>query len=128
MERARGLSLEGEQLIDSKHYAVDSIRPKCHELQHLCEQFVAEVGRRRELLSKSLELHHLLEAVRPPHHPAWQAPSPPTTVPHRPQTPRGWVLPHGPQFPLTTVPVACSPEFPAPTDGWFFQGPKPACG
>ncbi|XP_044937203.1 guanine nucleotide exchange factor DBS isoform X1 [Mustela putorius furo] len=62
VERARGLSLEGEQLIDSKHYAVDSIRPKCHELQHLCEQFVAEVERRRELLSKSLELHHLLEA------------------------------------------------------------------
>ncbi|XP_047576414.1 guanine nucleotide exchange factor DBS isoform X3 [Lutra lutra] len=62
VERARGLSLEGEQLIDSKHYAVDSIRPKCHELRHLCEQLTAEVERRRELLSKSLELHHLLEA------------------------------------------------------------------
>lgn len=99
MERARGLSLEGEQLIDSKHYAVDSIRPKCHELQHLCEQFVAEVERRRELLSKSLELHHLLEAVRPPPpphvagsipadhspplttDPVWLGPSPWTTVP-----------------------------------------------
>uniref|UniRef100_A0A452V7B6 MCF.2 cell line derived transforming sequence like n=1 Tax=Ursus maritimus TaxID=29073 RepID=A0A452V7B6_URSMA len=60
--RARALSLEGEKLIDSKHYAVDSIRPKCHELQHLCDQFAAEVERRRGLLGKSLELHSLLEA------------------------------------------------------------------
>lgn len=65
MERARALSLQGEQLIDDKHYAVDSIRPKCHELRHLCDQFVAEVGRRRGLLGKSLELHGLLEAVGP---------------------------------------------------------------
>lgn len=65
VERARTLSLEGEQLIDNKHYAVDSIRPKCHELQHLCDQFVAEVGQRRGLLHKSLELHGLLEAVGP---------------------------------------------------------------
>ncbi|XP_073068434.1 guanine nucleotide exchange factor DBS isoform X6 [Manis javanica] len=62
VERARALSLQGEQLIDDKHYAVDSIRPKCHELRHLCDQFVAEVGRRRGLLGKSLELHGLLEA------------------------------------------------------------------
>lgn len=66
VERARALSLEGEKLIDSKHYAVDSIRPKCHELQHLCDQFAAEVERRRGLLGKSLELHSLLEAVSPP--------------------------------------------------------------
>lgn len=65
VERARALSLEGEKLIDSKHYAVDSIRPKCHELQHLCDQFAAEVERRRGLLGKSLELHSLLEAVSP---------------------------------------------------------------
>ncbi|XP_072832670.1 guanine nucleotide exchange factor DBS isoform X2 [Vicugna pacos] len=60
--RARALSLEGEQLISHKHYAVDSIRPKCHELGHLCDQFAADVGRRRALLSQSLELHGLLEA------------------------------------------------------------------
>lgn len=65
LERARALSLEGEQLIENKHYAVDSIRPKCHELQHLCDQFVVEVGQRRGLLNKSLELHGLLEAVGP---------------------------------------------------------------
>ncbi|XP_015423904.1 PREDICTED: guanine nucleotide exchange factor DBS isoform X1 [Myotis davidii] len=62
VERARALSLDGEQLIDNKHYAVDSIRPKCHELQHLCDQLAAEVAQRRGLLNKSLELHGLLEA------------------------------------------------------------------
>ncbi|XP_008581267.1 PREDICTED: guanine nucleotide exchange factor DBS isoform X3 [Galeopterus variegatus] len=61
VQRACALSQEGEQLIDSKHYAVDSILPKCEELRHLCDQFAAEVGRRRGLLSKSLELHGLLE-------------------------------------------------------------------
>lgn len=65
LERARALSLEGEQLIANKHYAVDSIRPKCHELQHLCNQLVVEVGQRKGLLNKSLELHGLLEAVGP---------------------------------------------------------------
>lgn len=83
VERARALSLEGEQLIDNKHYAVDSIRPKCHELQHLCDQFAAEVTQRRGLLNKSLELHGLLEAVGPqpqipmanPLRSMWPAPS-----------------------------------------------------
>ncbi|XP_030668331.1 guanine nucleotide exchange factor DBS [Nomascus leucogenys] len=61
VERARALSLDGEQLIENKHYAVDSIRPKCQELRHLCDQFSAEIARRRGLLSKSLELHRRLE-------------------------------------------------------------------
>lgn len=90
MERARALALEGEKLIDGKHYAVDSIRPKCRELQHLCERSAAEVERRRGLLSKSLELHGLLEAVRPPSPPpapAWPALSPRTAG-------TGWKLAH----------------------------------
>ncbi|XP_045018435.1 guanine nucleotide exchange factor DBS isoform X7 [Bubalus bubalis] len=62
VQRARTLSQEGERLIEHKHYAVDSIRPKCHELRHLCDQFAADVERRRGLLGKSLELHGLLEA------------------------------------------------------------------
>ncbi|XP_038286720.1 guanine nucleotide exchange factor DBS isoform X1 [Canis lupus familiaris] len=37
------------KLIDTKHYAVDSIRPKCHELQYLCDQFAAEVERKRQI-------------------------------------------------------------------------------
>ncbi|XP_077014840.1 guanine nucleotide exchange factor DBS isoform X12 [Tamandua tetradactyla] len=61
VDKARALSLEGTQLIENKHYAVDSIHPKCNELQHLCDQFVAEIGKRRNLLNKSLELHGLLE-------------------------------------------------------------------
>ncbi|XP_023570912.1 guanine nucleotide exchange factor DBS isoform X9 [Octodon degus] len=61
VDRARALALEGEGLIDNKHYAVDSIRPKCEELRHLCDQFSLEVSRRRGLLSKALELHSLLE-------------------------------------------------------------------
>ncbi|XP_011913478.1 PREDICTED: guanine nucleotide exchange factor DBS isoform X12 [Cercocebus atys] len=61
VERARALSLDGEQLIENKHYAVDSIRPKCQELRHLCDQFSADIVRRRGLLSKSLELHRRLE-------------------------------------------------------------------
>ncbi|XP_055282708.1 guanine nucleotide exchange factor DBS isoform X2 [Moschus berezovskii] len=62
VQRARALSREGEQLIEHRHYAVDSIRPKCHELRHLCDQFAADLERRRGLLGKSLELHGLLEA------------------------------------------------------------------
>ncbi|KAM5288583.1 guanine nucleotide exchange factor DBS isoform 2-T2 [Ctenodactylus gundi] len=61
VERAGTLALEGRRLIENKHYAVDSIRPKCEELQHLCDQFASELSRRQALLSKSLELHRLLE-------------------------------------------------------------------
>ncbi|XP_055464475.1 guanine nucleotide exchange factor DBS isoform X7 [Psammomys obesus] len=61
VDRARALSLEGQQLIENKHYAVDSIHPKCEELQHLCDHFAMEITKRRGLLSKSLELHSLLE-------------------------------------------------------------------
>ena len=74
MQRARALSLEGERLIGLKHYAVDSIRPKCHELRQLCEQLAADVGRRRGLLGRSLDLHGLLEAVGPPARPPHPAP------------------------------------------------------
>ncbi|XP_021563764.1 guanine nucleotide exchange factor DBS [Carlito syrichta] len=59
--RAQALCGDGERLIEDKHYAVDSIRPKCEELRHLCDHFSAEVARRRGLLGKSLELHSLLE-------------------------------------------------------------------
>ncbi|XP_037384571.1 guanine nucleotide exchange factor DBS [Talpa occidentalis] len=62
VERALGLAREGERLIDGKHYAVDSIRPKCQELRLLCDRFGADVARRRALLDQSLELHTLLEA------------------------------------------------------------------
>ncbi|XP_020146103.2 guanine nucleotide exchange factor DBS isoform X3 [Microcebus murinus] len=62
VDRARALCLDGERLIEDKHYAVDSILPKCEELRQLCDAFAAEVGRRRGRLGRSLELHGLLEA------------------------------------------------------------------
>nr|XP_051697667.1 guanine nucleotide exchange factor DBS isoform X3 [Oryctolagus cuniculus] len=63
VDRARALALEGGRLIEHRHYAVDSILPKCQELRHLCDQFASEIGRRRALLNKSLELHGLLETT-----------------------------------------------------------------
>ncbi|KAM6146764.1 guanine nucleotide exchange factor DBS isoform 2-T2 [Phoenicopterus ruber ruber] len=59
--KARILASEGDAFIQSNHYAVDSIIPKCSELHHLCDAFTTETERRRNLLNKSLELHGLLE-------------------------------------------------------------------
>ncbi|KAM6385502.1 guanine nucleotide exchange factor DBS isoform 1-T1 [Alca torda] len=59
--KARMLASEGDAFIQSNHYAVDSIIPKCSELHHLCDAFATETERRRNLLNKSLELHDLLE-------------------------------------------------------------------
>ncbi|XP_019385184.1 PREDICTED: guanine nucleotide exchange factor DBS isoform X1 [Crocodylus porosus] len=61
VEKARVLVSEGDRFIQSKHYAVDSILPKCNELQHLCDAFTTETDKRKNLLNKSLELHSLLE-------------------------------------------------------------------
>uniref|UniRef100_A0A6I8P5N0 MCF.2 cell line derived transforming sequence like n=1 Tax=Ornithorhynchus anatinus TaxID=9258 RepID=A0A6I8P5N0_ORNAN len=61
IEKARALCSEATQLIEDKHYAVDSILPKCDELQHLCDDFTNEMEKQKALLSKSLELHGLLE-------------------------------------------------------------------
>jgi len=57
------LASEGDAFIQSNHYAMDSIIPKCSELHHLCDAFTTETERRRNLLNKSLELHGLLEKV-----------------------------------------------------------------
>ncbi|KAM6290661.1 guanine nucleotide exchange factor DBS isoform 1-T1 [Porphyrio hochstetteri] len=59
--KARMLASEGDAFIQSNHYAMDSIIPKCGELHHLCDAFTTETERRRNLLNKSLELHGLLE-------------------------------------------------------------------
>lgn len=62
LERAATLSREGEGLIRGQHYAVDSVQPKCQELQKLCDWLSSELDRRHGLLSQSLQLHTLLEA------------------------------------------------------------------
>uniref|UniRef100_A0A8C5TFJ9 MCF.2 cell line derived transforming sequence like n=1 Tax=Malurus cyaneus samueli TaxID=2593467 RepID=A0A8C5TFJ9_9PASS len=59
--KARMLASERDAFIQSNHYAVDSIIPKCSELHHLCDAFTSETERRRNHLNKSLELHDLLE-------------------------------------------------------------------
>ncbi|XP_066032842.1 guanine nucleotide exchange factor DBS isoform X4 [Chamaea fasciata] len=59
--KARMLASERDAFIQSNHYAVDSIIPKCSELHHLCDALTTETERRRNLLNKSLELHDLLE-------------------------------------------------------------------
>ncbi|XP_066435785.1 guanine nucleotide exchange factor DBS isoform X4 [Eleutherodactylus coqui] len=61
IQTAQALAREGDHLILSNHYAVDSILPKCNELHHLCGDISSQIQQRRELLHKSLELHRRLE-------------------------------------------------------------------
>lgn len=63
MEKAQTLALHGEQLIQNNHYAVDSIRPKCVELRHICDDFTNETKKKYDILGKSLELHKQLDKV-----------------------------------------------------------------
>uniref|UniRef100_A0A3P8ZSB4 MCF.2 cell line derived transforming sequence-like 2 n=1 Tax=Esox lucius TaxID=8010 RepID=A0A3P8ZSB4_ESOLU len=50
-------ALHGDQLIQSNHYAVDSIRPKCVELRRICDNFANEARKKHDILSKSLQIH-----------------------------------------------------------------------
>ncbi|XP_069493259.1 guanine nucleotide exchange factor DBS isoform X3 [Ambystoma mexicanum] len=61
LERAKALAAEGDQFIQSNHYAVDSILPKCDELHHLCDELAEQTEKKRHMLNKSLELHQFLE-------------------------------------------------------------------
>ncbi|CAI9554823.1 unnamed protein product [Staurois parvus] len=61
IQTAQALAREGDHLILSNHYAVDSILPKCNELHHLCGSISSHIQQRREYLYKSLELHRRLE-------------------------------------------------------------------
>ncbi|XP_075859723.1 putative guanine nucleotide exchange factor MCF2L2 isoform X1 [Microcebus murinus] len=63
LEKAQLLALVGDQLIQSHHYAVDFIRPRCMELRHLCDDFINENKKRYDILGKSLELHRQLDKV-----------------------------------------------------------------
>ncbi|XP_045395729.1 probable guanine nucleotide exchange factor MCF2L2 [Lemur catta] len=63
LEKAQLLALVGDQLIQSHHYAVDSIRPRCMELRHLCDDFINENKKKNDILGKSLELHKQLDKV-----------------------------------------------------------------
>ncbi|XP_043926586.1 guanine nucleotide exchange factor DBS-like isoform X2 [Protopterus annectens] len=61
LEQAQQLSVNGDQLIQSNHYAVDSILPKCIELRRICADFTNENKKKYDLLGKSLELHRQLD-------------------------------------------------------------------
>ncbi|XP_067594279.1 probable guanine nucleotide exchange factor MCF2L2 isoform X4 [Pseudorca crassidens] len=63
LEKAQLLAVIGDQLIQSHHYAVDSIRPQCAELRHLCDDFINENKKKHDILEKSLELHRQLDKV-----------------------------------------------------------------
>ncbi|XP_039098262.1 probable guanine nucleotide exchange factor MCF2L2, partial [Hyaena hyaena] len=63
LEKAQLLAIIGDQLIQSHHYAADSIRPRCVELRHLCDDFINENKKKYDILEKSLELHRQLDKV-----------------------------------------------------------------
>lgn len=100
VQRAEALAQEGERLISMKHYAVDSILPKCQELRAGCDHCQAELGHRQALLGQSLELHGLLEAVGRscPGHSPLTLTGPRSPPPSHPIPPP----------PLCTWPVACT--------------------
>nr|XP_033813478.1 probable guanine nucleotide exchange factor MCF2L2 [Geotrypetes seraphini] len=57
LDKSQLQALHGDQLIQSNHYAVDSIRPKCIELRRICDDFTNETKKKYDILRKSLELH-----------------------------------------------------------------------
>ncbi|XP_047192828.1 guanine nucleotide exchange factor DBS isoform X6 [Scophthalmus maximus] len=63
LEKAQLHALHGDQLIQSNHYAVDSIRPKCVELRRICDDFSNEAKKKTDVLSKSLEIHMGIKKV-----------------------------------------------------------------
>ncbi|KAM6962562.1 guanine nucleotide exchange factor DBS [Aplochiton taeniatus] len=63
LEKAQLHAQHGDQLIQSNHYAVDSIRPKCLELRRVCDDFTNEAKRKSDILSKSLQIHRGIDKV-----------------------------------------------------------------
>lgn len=63
VEKAQLHALHGDQLIQSNHYAVDSIRPKCVELRRVCDDFSNEAKKKTDILSKSLQIHLGIDKV-----------------------------------------------------------------
>ncbi|MBN3315146.1 MCF2L factor, partial [Atractosteus spatula] len=61
LDLAKDLASQGDLLIQSNHYAVDSILPKCSELRSVTEELAAEMKMKKIRLHKSMELHQTLE-------------------------------------------------------------------
>ncbi|XP_038672416.1 guanine nucleotide exchange factor DBS isoform X11 [Scyliorhinus canicula] len=64
LEKAQLLAVRGDQLIQSNHYAIDSIRPKCNELRRICDDFINEMKKKHGVLGKSLEVHKQLDSAK----------------------------------------------------------------
>lgn len=63
LEKAQLHAQHGDQLIQSNHYAVDSIRPKCVELRRICDDFSNEARKKQDILTKSLDIHKRIDEV-----------------------------------------------------------------
>ncbi|XP_076134021.1 guanine nucleotide exchange factor DBS isoform X7 [Alosa pseudoharengus] len=63
LEKAQRHASYGDQLIQSNHYAVDSIRPKCVELRRIRDDYNNEAKKKYDVLSKSLEIHKGIDKV-----------------------------------------------------------------
>ncbi|XP_054626261.1 guanine nucleotide exchange factor DBS isoform X3 [Dunckerocampus dactyliophorus] len=61
LDYALSLASEGDSLIESSHYAEDSIRPKCSELRGVCEEISSTLRTKKNFLLTAMELHHALE-------------------------------------------------------------------
>ncbi|XP_019620399.1 PREDICTED: guanine nucleotide exchange factor DBS-like isoform X2 [Branchiostoma belcheri] len=60
-DKARRLVARGDELIGENHYAVDSIRPKCREMQLVCDDFTVAMAKRIDLLNRSHDLQQRLD-------------------------------------------------------------------
>ncbi|KAJ8374288.1 hypothetical protein SKAU_G00048680 [Synaphobranchus kaupii] len=63
LEKAQLHALHGDQLIQSDHYAIDSIRPKCVELRRICDDFTNGAQKKNDVLTKSLQIHKAIDEV-----------------------------------------------------------------
>ncbi|XP_048834608.1 guanine nucleotide exchange factor DBS-like isoform X4 [Brienomyrus brachyistius] len=61
--RAQELACQGDQLIESFHYAMDSILLKCRELRATSEDLSSDLKAKKTHLLKAMELHQNLEKV-----------------------------------------------------------------
>ncbi|XP_069168626.1 guanine nucleotide exchange factor DBS isoform X8 [Procambarus clarkii] len=61
LEKAEELRIIGTQLIESQHYAVDSIQPKCVELVRMRDAFHDRITKRLETLHKCRDLQERIE-------------------------------------------------------------------
>ncbi|XP_036807933.1 guanine nucleotide exchange factor DBS isoform X5 [Oncorhynchus mykiss] len=61
LDWALSLAAEGDGLIESAHYAEDSILPKCSELRAVCDEVTSFLKSKKVLLLRAMELHHCLE-------------------------------------------------------------------